>query len=255
MHLQDRTRHFIVTTMKHASLQSTPPKTRGRPLSFDRDQAVQRAMLLFWQHGYEATSLSQLTAALGVPPSSIYTAFGDKKGLFLAAVQRYVTGGPVSASSIIQGAASARKAAQSLLREAAIGYTAAGTPRGCLLASSAISCSPVASDVQQVLARIRRGIQRELRDKLRQGRQRAELPADTDVDALAAHTMAVIQGMSTLARDGASRAALLRVAEQAMSCWPEPNPAGDSAAGKVPAAQVVGRRRTRRTQAQETAPQ
>ena len=63
----------------------------GRPLSFDRDAALERAMLLFWKHGYDATSLAELTAAMGVTPPSGYTAFGDKKRLFLEAVDHYVT--------------------------------------------------------------------------------------------------------------------------------------------------------------------
>ena len=81
-------------------------RKRGRPLSFDREHAIEQAMLLFWEHGYEATSLNDLTTALSVAPSSIYTAFGDKKGLFMAAVQRYASG-PDNAEAIIQRAATA----------------------------------------------------------------------------------------------------------------------------------------------------
>lgn len=195
------------------------PRKRGRPLSFDREHAIQRAMLLFWDHGYEATSLNELTAALHVTPSSIYTAFGDKKGLFLAAVQRY-TSGPVNSESIIQGAATAHEAASGLLHAAAIGFTGESTPRGCLLASSAISCSPTAQDVKDALADLRKSIEASLRDKIKRSIKEGTLPARTDAAALAAHTLAVIQGMSTLARDGASRASLLKVVDVSMRCWP-----------------------------------
>ena len=194
-------------------------KKRGRPLSFDREQATQKAMLLFWEHGYEATSLNDLTAALNVTPSSIYTAFGDKKGLFLAAVQRY-TSGPITSDSIIQEAATAREAASGLLRAAAIGFTGESTPRGCLLASSAISCSAMAQDVRGTLASLRKAIEASLRDKIKRSIKDGSLPPVADAAALAAHTMAVIQGMSTLARDGAARATLLRVVDTAMRCWP-----------------------------------
>ena len=201
---------------------ATPPSTakkRGRPLSFDREQATQQAMLLFWEHGYEATSLNDLTAALNVTPSSIYSAFGDKKGLFLATVQRYLSG-PVKSESIIQEAATAQEAASGLLRAAAIGFTGESTPRGCLLASSAISCSAMAQDVKLALAGLRKAIEARLRDKIKRSIKEHSLPPAADAAALAAHTMAVIQGMSTLARDGASRATLLRVADTAMRCWP-----------------------------------
>jgi AcrR family transcriptional regulator len=206
--------------MKRETTPSTSEaRKRGRPLSFDREQAIQKAMLLFWDHGYEATSLSDLTAALDVTPSSIYTAFGDKKGLFMAAVQRY-TSGPVNSESIIQGAATAQEAAHGLLRAAAIGFTGESTPRGCLLASSAISCSATAQDVKQALADLRMGIEASLRDKIKRSIKHGSLPPGTDAAALAGHTLAVIQGMSTLARDGASRASLLKVADMAMRCWP-----------------------------------
>jgi AcrR family transcriptional regulator len=86
-------------------------KKKGRPLSFDRDEALHKAMLLFWEHGYEATSLNDITAALAVKPSSIYSAFGDKKRLFLDAVGLYLSG-PVTADTIIEQAASAHQAAR-----------------------------------------------------------------------------------------------------------------------------------------------
>lgn len=194
-------------------------KKKGRPLSFDRQDALQKAMLLFWQHGYEATSLNDITAALGVKPSSVYSAFGDKKGLFLDAIGLYLSG-PVTSDSIIDEAPSARAAACELLRVAATGFTGKDTPPGCLLASSAISCSDSANDVRLELAAIRRAIEARLRAKILASIEQQALPDDTDADSLAAMTMAVIQGMSTLARDGATRDKLLAVGHAAMRAWP-----------------------------------
>lgn len=180
---------------------------------------MHQAMLLFWRHGYEATSLNDLTAALGVKPSSIYTVFGDKKRLFLEAVARYLSG-PITSDSIIAHATDAREAARGLLVASATGFTGENTPAGCLLATSAISCSDRASDVQAELAGIRRGIEACLRDKIVSSMEAGLMPTDTNAEALAAHTMAVIQGMSTLARDGAPRDKLLRVVDAAMRGWP-----------------------------------
>ena len=177
-------------------------------------------MLLFWKHGYESTSLNDLTTTLGVKPSSIYTVFGDKKRLFLEAVARY-TSGPVTSESIIAQAATARDAAQGLLEASVQGFTGEETPKGCLLATSAISCSAAASDVQQVLAAIRIGIETQLKEKVMADQQAGRMPADSDADALAAHILAVIQGLSTLARDGASREKLFRVADMALRAWPK----------------------------------
>lgn len=176
-------------------------------------------MLLFWRHGYEATSLSHLTAAMGVTPPSIYTAFGDKKRLFLEAVGHYLSG-PVTSERIIEEAATAQEAARGLLQASAVGFTGAETPPGCLLASSAISCSAAAADVQGELAAIRRKIEERLAGRIVRAIDAGEIAAGTDADALAGHVMAVIQGMSTLARDGATREKLMRVAATAMQGWP-----------------------------------
>lgn len=211
--------------MNMKSLAPARPRTRGRPRSFDRDAALHEAMLLFWRHGYEATSLSALTAAMGVTAPSIYAAFGDKRALFLAAVREYLSG-PVTSESIIAGARTARDAAWGLLEAAATGYTGDHTPPGCLLASAAMACSEDAADVQAELASIRRRIEARLCDRIAAAMDSGELPPTQHADALAGHVMAVIQGMSTLARDGATRDKLLRVAVAALNAWPA-RPGGD----------------------------
>lgn len=227
---------FIVNDMKKPD--PAPRRKRGRPLSFDRDAALEQAMLLFWRHGYEATSLSALTAAMGVTAPSIYAAFGDKKALFREAVRRYLSG-PVTSESLIADAATARDAASGLLQAAAFGFTGADTPPGCLLASAAISCSADAADVQSELATIRRRIEARLRDRIVRAVDRGEMPAGTPADALAGHVMAVIQGMSTLARDGATRDKLLRVAASAMCAWPDAPSSPRAAPGTPGAAEDV----------------
>lgn len=191
----------------------------GRPLGFDRDAALRGAMLLFWRHGYEATSVSDLTKAMGITPPSLYTAFGDKKQLFLESVQLYISGDVTSESNINQ-APTAREAALGLLRASAIAFTGESTPPGCLLASSAISCSAAAEDVRKALRDIRLKIERRLRRKIAEDPTLRKLKPKIDADALAGHIMAVIQGMSTLARDGATRKKLLSIASTAMLAWP-----------------------------------
>ncbi|MGX9965791.1 TetR/AcrR family transcriptional regulator [Roseomonas sp. F4] len=196
-----------------------PPRRTGRPLSFDRDAALGAAMRLFWQHGYEATSLAELTRAMGITPPSLYAAFGDKRRLFREAVHRYMTGAR-SVEQVIGEAATAREAARDLLRTAAIGDTGEATPPGCLLASSLVSGSAEVAELREELAEIRRGIEALLRARIAREVEEGRLPADCDAGALAGHVMAVIQGMSTLAKDGANRDKLLRIVDTAMACWP-----------------------------------
>lgn len=176
-------------------------------------------MLLFWKQGYESTSLNELTQAMGITAPSLYAAFGDKKRLFLAAIERYV-GTPMQAEQLIEQAPTAAAAASALLTGAAMAYTGRKTPAGCLLASAAAACSDEAEDIRAVLAAIRNRIERRLKQKIVSDVAKGELPENVNANALAGLTMAVIQGMSTLARDGASRQKLLLVASAAISVWP-----------------------------------
>lgn len=104
---------------------------------------------------------------------------------------------------------------------AARAYTGETTPPGCMLATSAISVSSEAVDVQAHLSAIRNGVEAYLRARIEADIASGALPPDTDAEVLAAHTTAIIQGLSTLARDGAGRDKLLRVARSAMSAWPQ----------------------------------
>ena len=199
--------------------ESMETRKPGRPLGFDRDAALRAAMLLFWRHGYESTSVNDLTKAMGITPPSLYASFGDKKQLFLEAVQLY-TSGDTTSESIIDDAATARDAAMGLLQASTIGFTGDSTPTGCLLASSAISCSAAAEDVRRALRDIRLKIEKRLQRKIAEDCSMRNLKPKIDAEALAGHIMAVIQGMSTLARDGATRKKLTSVVSAAMQAWP-----------------------------------
>jgi AcrR family transcriptional regulator len=191
----------------------------GRPLSFDRDAALHKAMLLFWRHGYEGTSLNALTAALGVKPSSIYTAFGDKRRLFLEAVDLYLASAG-SIEDLFSDDKPVKEVARDLLVSAAIGFTGENTPPGCLLATSAISCSQESMDVQEMLAKIRRQLEQQLRARISRAIEAGEVCSNVDPAALAGCIMAVSQGMSTLARDGATRSHLMTIIDTTLGAWP-----------------------------------
>ena len=196
------------------------PRRPGRPLSFDRTAALHKAMLLFWENGYETTSVSELTRAMQITAPSLYTAFGDKERLFLQAVEHYQTGATVTALGIIREASTGREAANKLLLESAIAFTGKDTPPGCLLASSAATGSAAAAGVRAALTSIRRQIELALRRKAAADSKSGNLAPETDVAALAAFTVATIQGMSVAARDGADRRKLERIARTALAAWP-----------------------------------
>ncbi len=193
---------------------------RGRPLSFDRDAALEQAMLTFWRHGYETSSVADLTTAMGITAPSLYTAFGDKRRLFLEAVERY-RGGPDATPDIIASASDARDAARALLTGAVERFTGRKTPKGCLMATATASCSAASADVQANLTAIRIDTEARLRARIETDVNCGLLPGESDPSILAASTMCTIQGLSTLARDGASRAKLNAIADATLAAWPQ----------------------------------
>lgn len=177
-------------------------------------------MLTFWRHGYETTSIVNLTTAMGVTAPSLYTAFGDKKQLFLEAVRLYA--GDLSAlENAIACAPSSREAARDLLVGSAERFTGDETPKGCLLASATATGSSEAVDVQHVVAEIRARIGSFLKARIMRDIKDGALPLETQADGLCGLVMATIQGLSVLARDGADRAHLLAIVEAALGAWPE----------------------------------
>ena len=197
-----------------------PRRKTGRPLSFDRDAALEKAMLAFWEGGYETTSISDLTAAMGVTAPSIYAAFGDKKRLFLEALRRYA-GDPGALEASLAGTPTAREAVLGIMENAARLYTGEATPPGCLLASAAATGSKSAADVREAAAHERHVIRSIVVRRIEHDIEQGFLPQTTQSEVLADLALAVTQGMSVLARDGADRDTLLAVAHASMTGWPK----------------------------------
>lgn len=176
-------------------------------------------MLAFWRHGYETTSISDLTAAMGVTVPSLYTAFGNKQQLFMEATRRY-TGDQEASARAIDDAPTALAAARALMTGAAIAYTGETTPPGCLLASATASGSVASAEVQAAVAGIRKAVSDRLCVRIERDVTDAVLSPQTDAAALAGLVMTVMQGLSVLARDGVPRASLLRIVDVALEGWP-----------------------------------
>lgn len=192
--------------------------TRGRPRSFDREQALRRAMEVFWRHGYEGTSLSLLTSAMGIGGPSLYAAFGSKEELFREAVELYeATEGPDARRSL--EARTAREAVERMLRGNVVDYTDPHKPPGCMIVLAATTGTVDNEGVRSFLAEQRRAGEDALRRRLLRGVDDGDLPPATDVDALAAFVTTVQQGLSIHARDGAPRATLDAVVDHALAVW------------------------------------
>ena len=216
--LRKSVKGFILNTMKEI-VPSKPAKRPGRPLSFDRDKVLEMAMLRFWRTGFETTSVADLTEAMGVTAPSLYAAFGNKENLFLECLRRYATPGPKRTSELICEAPSAREAAHELLQTSALWFTQPGSPAGCMIASAASSGSDASRQVRAALKKVRKEIETALQRRIEVDIRSGKLPTSADAHALATMTVALIQGMSTLARDGASRTDLLALVRAAMPAW------------------------------------
>lgn len=178
-------------------------------------------MKLFWQQGYEGTSLSDLTTAIGIGTASLYAAFGSKEALFLEALERYRAGVGSGLPRIVRTAPTAREAIRLLLEGTAAVITRPSQPRGCMIVLSSLRGFADSSAMDQELQRCRKEDQSIITERLRKAVRTGELPNNCAPVALAALYMAILQGMSIQARDGAARASLQAVAEQAMAAWPQ----------------------------------
>ncbi|MGN9760511.1 TetR/AcrR family transcriptional regulator [Streptomyces sp. SD31] len=193
-------------------------RPRGRPRSFDRETALEKAILAFWEHGYEATSVSDLTRVMDIGAPSLYAAFGDKQSLFEEAVRAYDVRYGSFVDRALAEEPTARAAVARMLREAAAEYTDPAHPHGCLIAHAATNCST--PEVEESLRSRRNSTIAAIRSRIAADLATGALPPGADAAALARHTGAMIQGMSQQARDGASREELEALAEIAMANWP-----------------------------------
>lgn len=192
---------------------------KGRPRSFDRAEALRRAMLVFWQKGYDGASLADLTAAMGINSPSLYAAFGCKEALFREAVDLYSTTEGIDIWSAFDRLGSVKQAVADFLHASARAFSEPGEPRGCLIVLGALNASEANRDVFNDLSERRLAGTRQLEERLKAAVGQGELPATADPAGLAAFIIAVQQGMSVQARDGAGRDTLLAVADGAMAAW------------------------------------
>ncbi|MEN4917873.1 TetR/AcrR family transcriptional regulator [Achromobacter spanius] len=194
----------------------------GRPRAFDRDQAVDQALHLFWEHGYESTSLAQLKANMGagISAPSFYAAFGSKEALYGEAVQRYLDTYARVNDSLWDDDIAPRDAIEQSLRRSARMQCERGHPKGCMVALGVMSAptpehAAVAKPLTASRLRTRAGFLR----CVERGIESGELSADTDARSLATVFDSFLVGLSTLARDGMRYPAFDAAITQVLKVW------------------------------------
>lgn len=191
----------------------------GRPRSFEPDAALEKALTVFWEHGYEGASLAMLTEAMGISRKSMYAAFGNKEELFFKVLQLYESGPGAYVQDSVR-AHTAREVARDYLYGAVNAGTQPHRPAGCLGVRAALAVGATGKGVQEVLSSWRAKSQTDLRERFQQAVDEGDLPSDADADLIARYLTTVADGVSVQATGGASRATLQRVVDTALLHWP-----------------------------------
>ncbi|MFB8340799.1 TetR/AcrR family transcriptional regulator [Brucella cytisi] len=192
---------------------------KGRPRSFDCETALRAAMLIFWEKGFDGSSLADLTTAMGINAPSLYAAFGSKEELYLQALTLYAGEVGIEIWSTLDETANVRAAFERFLLATIEAYCEESVPRGCMIALDALHRTHSSDKVCDVLRNHRQINIETLKKRLERGIRDGDIPASVNCEAVAIFYATVQNGMSILARDGGTRHDLTATALGAMAGW------------------------------------
>jgi TetR/AcrR family transcriptional regulator, copper-responsive repressor len=197
-------------------------RERGRPRTFDIDFALDRAVEVFWKHGFQDASMHELTEAMGLSKPSLYAAFGDKEALYLKTLERYVQMLIERHGAALTDEADGRRAVEGFLRSLAAMLVDPALPGGCFIINGTADCggTTIPASVELALRAALQGSETMVLERLRRARREGALPEAMTPEALAAMYGSLIAGLAVMAKSGASEAKLNTVIGTAMAIWP-----------------------------------
>ncbi|WP_413760551.1 TetR/AcrR family transcriptional regulator [Streptomyces sp. MMBL 11-3] len=193
----------------------------GRPRGFDPDEALERAMLVFWKHGYEGASTTCLTHAMGISTTSMYAAFGNKEKLFRKVLERYDEGPSAYLAEALEEP-TALGVATAILAGTVRTTTRPAGPHGCLGVQGALTVSDSGQEIRDLLVAWRNGGYSVVRERFRRAVDEGDLPADADPGLLARYVTTLAHGIAVQAASGVDRDELQELADAALHNWPLP---------------------------------
>jgi AcrR family transcriptional regulator len=195
-------------------------RKRGRPRVLNRETGLEVAANLFWERGYEGTSIADLTAAMGITPPSLYATFGSKEELFRMALNHSISQQNSQRLELLDAKIPVYETLKLFLYDIAEGDTQPDKPRGCIVSTAVLQHSEENASVARTTAALREASIQVLKSRFDRAVSEGELPAGTDTDTLARFYGAVIQGMSAQACDGACTIRLKALVDIALNAWP-----------------------------------
>jgi AcrR family transcriptional regulator len=184
------------------------------------DDALDRALGVFWEQGYEGASLTDLTTAMGIARTSLYAAFGNKQSLFRKALGRWMETGPGAYTAASLNEPTAREVAEAYLHGTVRATTQPGQPHGCLTVQGALAASREGQPARELAAEVRNDAVARITERLQRAVEEGDLPADADAGVLARYLMTVSNGIAVQASGGVDADELHRVADAALVIWP-----------------------------------
>ncbi len=197
----------------------TKSEKMGRPRAFEAETALDSAMKVFWEKGYEGTSLDDLTEAMGINRSSLYSSFGDKQTLFQKVIERYKSG-PMAFLSEALAQPTARQSIESLLRSIVDFLADPSHPKGCLTLQGGMACGTGAEEIKQTMIDWRKGVTQPILRRLQQAQSDGDLGRDVNVKDLALYIVVVMNGLGVQSVNGATRSEMNRTVNLALRALP-----------------------------------
>ncbi|HTA77102.1 MAG TPA: TetR/AcrR family transcriptional regulator [bacterium] len=193
---------------------------RGRPKAFSTEDALCAAMQVFSEKGFEATSLSDLTKAMGINRTSMYATYGNKEALFRKAMDFYVSESEAHLEKALS-AETAKQAVEDLLHNGVYMATEPEGPGVCFITQSPLTGPDASKETREYLEFKRSTVLRMLKNRFEKAKADGELPEKVTPEDLANFFFVVIQGLSLQAQHGGTREQLMRTADIAISQWPQ----------------------------------